>query len=88
MKKRLQTILAHAGVASRRRSAEIIESGKVKVDGRVVTDRGHRIDPASHEVAVEGRVLPGEEKKYYFLFHKPKDVISTVTDTHDRKKGD
>ncbi|RKY43161.1 MAG: pseudouridine synthase [Candidatus Makaraimicrobium thalassicum] len=84
--KRLQSILAHAGVASRRHAAEFIANGRVKVDGRSVTEKGLRIDPAKHEILVDGRALPKEEKKYYFLFNKPGNVISTVRDTHGRKK--
>ncbi|MFH1552575.1 MAG: pseudouridine synthase [Candidatus Omnitrophota bacterium] len=86
MEKRLQTVLAHAGVASRRHAAELIESGKVQVDGRSVTEKGFRIDPQKHEILVNGRPIPTEEKKYYFLFNKPKNVISTVSDTRGRKK--
>lgn len=86
MKKRLQTVLSHAGVASRRRAAEIIEEGKVSIDGRVVTERGFRVDPEECEIIVEGKVLREEEKKCYFLFNKPENVISTVQDTHSRKK--
>lgn len=78
--------MAHAGVASRRHAAELIERGKVKVDGRRVTERGFRLDPAEHEILVDGRAVLKEEKKKYFLFNKPKNVISTVTDTHGRKK--
>lgn len=86
MKKRLQTILSHAGVSSRRRAVELIESGKVKIDGRCVTEKGLRVDPDRHEILVNGRLLPRGEKKYYFLLNKPKNVISTTQDTHSRKK--
>jgi len=86
MKKRLQTIIAHAGVASRRGAVELIEAGKVKVDNRVITEKGMRIDPAEHEISVNGRPLPKKEKKYYFLFNKPDNVISTAIDTHGREK--
>lgn len=86
MKKRLQTVLAHAGVASRRKAAELIKDGKVKIDGRVNTEAGSRIDPGEHRITVNGRLISREENKYYFIFNKPKDVISTVTDTHNRKK--
>jgi len=85
VKKRLQTILAHAGVASRRRAAELIESGSVKVDGLTVMEKGLRLDPEEHHILVDGRPLR-KEKKYYFLLNKPKGVISTVRDTHGRKK--
>jgi 23S rRNA pseudouridine2605 synthase len=86
MKKRLQTVLSHAGVASRRHAAELIESGKVRIDGLLVTEKGVRIDPDEHEILVNGRPLPGEEKKYYFLLNKPKGYISTTSDTHSRRK--
>jgi len=84
MKKRLQTILAHSGVASRRHSASLIEEGKVKIDGRVVLEKGFRVDPEEHEISVQGKLLAREEKKFYFLFNKPKDTISTVSDSHGR----
>jgi 23S rRNA pseudouridine2605 synthase len=86
MKKRLQTVLAHAGAASRRKAAELIKNGKVKIDGRVSTEIGLRIDPGEHRITVNGRLISREEKKHYFMFNKPKNVISTVTDTHDRRK--
>ena len=85
MKKRLQTILSHAGAASRRSAVELIESGVVKVDGRKVTERGFRADPEEQEISVNGRKLSAE-KKYYFIFNKPKNVISTAKDTHERRK--
>ncbi|MFH1847338.1 MAG: pseudouridine synthase [Candidatus Omnitrophota bacterium] len=86
MEKRLQNILAHNGIASRRHAAELIESGKVKVDGCVVQEKGFRLDPDDHKITVNNKPLKKQEKKYYFLFNKPADVISTVSDTHDRKK--
>ena len=86
MKKRLQTILAHAGVASRRSAVLLIEAGKVEVDGVCVTEKGFRADPGKSKILVDGRPLSGEEKKYHFLFHKPGNVISTVSDTHGRRK--
>ncbi|MBL7073538.1 MAG: rRNA pseudouridine synthase [Candidatus Omnitrophica bacterium] len=85
MEQRLQTILAHRGVSSRRGAGALIESGKVKVDGEVVKEKGFRIDSSKHKICVSGKVLRSEEKKHYFLFNKPKNVISTVSDTHSRK---
>ncbi|MEA3489552.1 MAG: pseudouridine synthase [Candidatus Omnitrophota bacterium] len=83
--KRLQTILARAGLSSRRGAVQFIEDGRVKVDGRTLTEKGARIDPDKHEIRVDGHPL-SKEKKFYFLFNKPKNVISTVRDTHGRKK--
>ena len=86
MEKRLQTILARAGVASRRHAAELIEAGKVSVDGVSVTEKGMRIDPAKHKITVDGKLLAGEEEKHYYLLNKPAGYICTVTDTHGRRK--
>lgn len=84
MKKRLQTVLAHAGFASRRSSADIILSGRVEVDGKIVTEKGLKVDPQTQEIKVDGELLSQEEKKYYFLLNKPKGVISAAKDTHGR----
>lgn len=62
---RLQKVMAHAGVASRRKSEEIIAEGRVKVNGQVITEMGYKIDPAQAEVMVDGQVI-SEEKKYIF----------------------
>ena len=86
MEKRLQNILAHAGIASRREAAKIIESGKVKVDGKIVTEKGIKVDQNINKIEVNGTLLHGDEKKHYFLFYKPENVISTVKDTRGRKK--
>jgi 23S rRNA pseudouridine2605 synthase len=85
MKKRLQTILAHAGAASRRKAVELIESGKVRVDGAVVTQKGAGFDPEKHRITVDGREIQAEKKRY-FLVNKPEDVVSTAKDTHGRSK--
>ncbi|MBD3296746.1 MAG: pseudouridine synthase [Candidatus Omnitrophica bacterium] len=86
MEKRLQNILAEAGVASRRASAELIESFQVKVDGKVVTRKGLRPDPGEHDITVSGKPLPERQKKRYFLLYKPPGMISTAKDTHGRDK--
>lgn len=86
MEKRLQTILAHAGAASRRKAEALIEQGKVEVDGRVVRQKGLKLDPERHRILVDGIPLEEEEKKVYFLLNKPQGFISTVNDTHGRRK--
>lgn len=80
---RLQKVLAHAGVASRRRCEEIIAAGRVRVNGQVVTTLGTRVHPERDRIEVDGRLIRLAPKLYYALY-KPKGVISTVRDPHGR----
>ncbi len=79
---RLAKYLAHAGVASRRASEQIVASGRVKVGGRIVTDPARDVDDDSG-VEVDGRPVAPEQRET-FLVHKPKGVVSTAQDTHGR----
>lgn len=81
---RLQVALAHAGFASRRKSAEIILSGKVRVNGRVITEPGYKVDLSKDEV-VCGKKKCVAERPVYILINKPEGVISSAKDTHGRK---
>lgn len=81
---RLQKYMAHAGVASRRKSEEIIADGRVCVNGKVVTEMGYKIDPNRDKVTVDGEEIFPEEK-VAFLFHKPTGCVCTVDDPQDRK---
>lgn len=76
---RLQNILSHAGVASRRASAEIIASGRVTVDGIVIKEAGARFDPSQVAVAVDGRRI-GVEKYRTIMLYKPVGVLSSMSD--------
>lgn len=80
---RLQKVLAHAGIASRRKSEEFILQGKVKVNGKVVTELGTKVS-GTDTIEVEGVKLEKEQKVYYLLY-KPRGVISSVTDDRGRK---
>ena len=80
---RLQKILARAGVASRRAAEELILAGRVKVDGRVVTELGSRADPRRSRVEVDGRRVMAEPLVYIAL-HKPKNVMCTLRDPEGR----
>ena len=85
MEERLQKILSHAGVASRRAAEEMIRAGRVAVDGTVVTELGAKYDPARHAIAVDGIRVAAEEKKYYILLNKPRGYLSTAHDDRGRK---
>lgn len=79
---RLQKVMAHAGIASRRKSEEIIQQGRVKVNGKVVTELGTKVS-VNDAITVDG--VPIErEQKVYVLLNKPRETISTVDDEKDR----
>lgn len=80
---RLQKVIAHAGIASRRKAEELITEGKVKVNGQVVRELGTKVT-ASDSIEVEGVKIEKEEK-VYFLLYKPRGVISAVSDDRGRK---
>ena len=81
MEERLQNILSHRGVASRRGAAAMIEDGRVAVNGAVVREPGARFDPASAEISVDGRPIgAAEEKTRTIMMYKPAGVLSTVSD--------
>ncbi len=80
---RLQKVIAHAGIASRRKAEQLIQEGKVTVNGKVVKELGVKVTP-NDRVEVEGIPLEREEP-VYFLFYKPRGVISSVKDEKGRK---
>lgn len=82
---RLQKALAAAGVASRRASEELIVQGRVKVNGKVVRELGTRIDPSVDQVQVDRNPVQMDPEKMYFAFHKPRSVLSTMSDDKGRR---
>jgi pseudouridine synthase len=72
---RLQKLLAERGVASRRAAADLIRAGKVRVDGEPVREPGLRVDPDRSVVTIEGRPLPGVERRRTILLHKPRGYV-------------
>ncbi len=82
---RLNKFLASCGVASRRGADKLIEEGKVKVNGKTVTELGTCINPSNDSVTVDGiKVKPVSEYSYIMLY-KPKGCITTVSDEKGRK---
>jgi 23S rRNA pseudouridine2605 synthase len=82
---RLQKILANSGVASRRKAEELIVAGRVSVNGRTVVELGSKADLAKDEVKVDGQRLQASTHHVYFAFHKPRNVITTVSDPERRE---
>jgi 23S rRNA pseudouridine2605 synthase len=80
---RLQRYLAQSGVASRRRAEELIAAGKVRINGRQVTEAGVKVRPGKDKVDVDGRRVQPEEQLYLIL-NKPKGYVSTVSDPQGR----
>jgi 23S rRNA pseudouridine2605 synthase len=81
---RLQKILAKAGVASRRKAEELIEQGRVQVNGTVVTELGTKADAGRDHIRVDGKLLQGAERLRYFVLNKPRGFVTTVKDPEGR----
>ena len=81
---RLQKFLAESGVASRRKSEELIDQGKVKVNGKVAII-GDKIDPKKDTVTVNGKKIVKTKTFTYVVLHKPRGFITTMSDEKDRK---
>ncbi len=85
MEERLQKYMARCGVASRRKCEELILSGKVKVNNKIVNELGVKINSEVDIVSYEGTVIRPEEKKVYIMLNKPEGYITSVKDEKGRK---
>jgi 23S rRNA pseudouridine2605 synthase len=81
---RLQKLLAHAGVASRRRAEQLIVEGRVTVNGAVITELGTKADPERDHIKVDGKRVGAPERLVYIAMNKPKDMVTTVIDPEGR----
>ncbi len=81
---RLQKYMADCGIASRRKSEELIASGKVKVNGKVASI-GDKVDPKKDKVSVEGQAVHAETEFRYIMLNKPRGFITTMSDERGRK---
>jgi 23S rRNA pseudouridine2605 synthase len=80
---RLHKYMAECGVASRRKSEELISAGRVRVNGRVA-QIGDSVDPSKDRVRLDGRPLRKKEEKVYIMLHKPRGVVTTMKDEMQR----
>ncbi len=86
MLERLQKIIAHAGIASRRHAEQLILSGQVLVNGQIVRELGTKADPDVDKIEAAGRTVEiAERKLVYLVMHKPPEVVSTLADPEGRK---
>lgn len=85
MEERLQKVLAKAGIASRRHAEELITGGKVKVNGKVITELGTKVNAYKDKIQVNGKPLPPQEQKIYLLLNKPRGYVTTLSDERGRK---
>jgi 23S rRNA pseudouridine2605 synthase len=83
-KERLQKVMAHAGVASRRKSEELIQRGRVSVNGRIVTQLGTKVDPDRDEIRVDGQLIEIAARRVYIMINKPRGVLSAMRDSRGR----
>lgn len=80
---RIQKIIANYGYCSRRKAEELIKKKKVKVNGKII-DVGYLVS-SKDKIEVDGNLLVKEKKFEYYLLNKPRSVVSTTNDEHNRK---
>ena len=80
---RLQKVIAHAGIASRRKAEQLILEGKVTVNNKVVRELGMKVT-GKEKIESEGNPIQ-REKKVYYVLHKPRGFVSTVSDEKNRR---
>ena len=81
---RLQKFLAEAGIASRRKCEELIQSGKVMVNGKVIETLGTKINPKEDKVTYNGKIVENSLQKTYILLNKPIGYVTTAKDQFKR----
>ncbi|MBP1710816.1 MAG: pseudouridylate synthase domain [Deltaproteobacteria bacterium] len=84
MKERLQKIIAAAGIDSRRHAEVMITSGRVSVNGEIVTELGVKADPRKDVIRVDGNTISLETTRCYIALHKPAEYVTTMSDPQKR----
>lgn len=82
---RLNKFLADSGVASRRKADELIKDGYVKINNKPISELGVQVDPEKDIVRVKNRIIKANIQKFYILFNKPTQVITSMSDPEGRK---
>jgi 23S rRNA pseudouridine2605 synthase len=83
MEQRLQKIIAEMGIASRRKAEGLIMEGRVKVNGKTAVI-GMKADTEADHIKVDGKLLVSPERKVYFIFNKPRGVVTSLSDPEGR----
>jgi 23S rRNA pseudouridine2605 synthase len=84
MEERLQKILSQAGIASRRKAEELIQAGRVTVNGAVITELGSKADLERDHIKVDNKILHAPKRLIYIALNKPKGCVTTVSDPEGR----
>ena len=83
---RLQKFIADCGITSRRKAENLVEQGKVSVNGRVITEQGVKIDPNTDAVDIEGQFIDQKiVQKIYLVMNKPRGYMTTLSDPEGRR---
>ena len=81
---RINQYIAHCGISSRRKADQLIEEGRVFVDGKKVTSPGMQVEEGNDMVKVDGKIISSEVNKVYYMLNKPLRYISAVSDDRGR----
>lgn len=84
MQIRLNKYLASIGVASRRKVEEMITQGRVQVNGKFISELGTKVDPIMDKILVDGEEIKEKNELVYLILNKPKGIVSTTDDEHNR----
>jgi 23S rRNA pseudouridine2605 synthase len=82
---RLNKYIALCGITSRRKADELIESGKVEVNGQLIKEMGFDVDEYKHIIKVNGNIIRPQEEKIYIMLNKPEGYVTTVKDQFNRQ---